>query len=340
MEGGTTDAIGDAADAEVEAGETPDLGPRAVTYPYRRIERPRPTPSDGPDPYGSGDTKPEWMRIDWSQHVRRIDVDGAEVNYADIGSGPPIVFVHGLGGCWQNFLENLPHFAAAGRRAIALDLPGFGHSPMPPWEITVSSYGRLVDRFCALLELGEVVLVGNSLGGFICAEVAIAEPEWIEHLVLVSAAGISHATLSRRPVVVAARAMSLLNPLAAQVSIGGLRRPGLRQMSYQGVFRHPQRIRRELLYEFSVNGVGRPGFLPAVSALAGYDILDRLERISVPTLLVWGRDDLVVPAADAPGYNSRIANSELVIFDECGHVPMAERPVRFNRLVERFAPVG
>ncbi len=131
----------------------------------------------------------------------------------------------------------------------------------------------------------------------------------------------------------------MINPIALELNMSGLRRPALRQLSFGGVFRHPQRIRRELLYEFSVNGVGRPGFLPAVGALTGYDILDRLERISVPTQLVWGRDDLVVPAADAPGYDERIPDSELVVFDDCGHVPMAERPLRFNRLLGRFAGI-
>jgi pimeloyl-ACP methyl ester carboxylesterase len=337
VEASSTDAPTDATDTVTDADAAAELGPRAVTYPYARIERPEPTPSDGADPYGNED--PEWMRIDWSEHVHRIAIEGTEVTYAEIGSGPPIVFVHGLGGCWQNWLENLPHFAAAGRRAIALDLPGFGHSPMPPWEITVSSYGRLLNSFCAALGLTDVVLVGNSLGGFIAAETAISRPEWIDRLVLVSAAGISHASHSRRPVMAGARIMALFNPLALRLSLHGVRRPGLRQMSFQGVFRHPQRIRRELLYEFSNNGVGTPAFLPAVGALTGYDILDRLEEIGEPTLLIWGRDALVVPAADAPGYEERIANSELVIFDDCGHVPMAERPTRFNRLVGEFAGI-
>jgi pimeloyl-ACP methyl ester carboxylesterase len=329
--------VGDAIDAAVEAGTVPDLGPRAITYPYRRIERPAPTPPDGPDPYGDDD--PEWLRIDWRQHVHRIEIGGTPVNYAEIGSGPPVLFVHGLGGCWQNWLENLPFFAAAGRRAIALDLPGFGASPMPPWEVTVPAYGRLLNDFCAALGLEDVVLVGNSLGGFIAAETAIAVPAWIERLVLVSAAGISHAEMKRGPVVATARMLHLLNPVARTLNTAGLRRPGLRQAAFQGVFRHPQRIRRELLYEFSVNGVGRPGFLPSVASLTGYDFLDRLPEIAVPTLIVWGRDDLVVPASDAPGYRDRISDCELQIFDDCGHVPMAERPVRFNRAVARLAGI-
>jgi pimeloyl-ACP methyl ester carboxylesterase len=309
-------------------------GPRGVTYPYRRIELPEPTPDERPDPYGSED--PEWLRIDWRDHLERIELNGAVVNYVAIGEGPPLVFIHGLGGCWQNWLENLTHFAATGYRAIAIDLPGFGYSPMPSWEISVPAYGLMIDEFCLRLGLEGATLVGNSMGGFIAAETAIAMPSWIDRLVLVSAAGISHARMRREPVMVVSRILHLLNPVALRMSSGGLRRPGMRQLAFQGVFRHPQRIRRELLFEYSAHAVGAPGMLPAVSALTGYDLLDRLPRIAVPTLLIWGRDDLVVPAADAPGYRQRIPDCALQIFDDCGHVPMSERPLRFNRLVGEF----
>jgi pimeloyl-ACP methyl ester carboxylesterase len=71
--------------------------------------------------------------------------------------------------------------------------------------------------------------------------------------------------------------------------------------------------------------------------LVGYDIRDRLEEIGVPTLIVWGRNDRVVPVPAAFSYNKRIGdNAELVIFDRCGHVPQIERPVRFNRVLEEF----
>ena len=83
--------------------------PRAVTYPYRRIAAVEGTPADGPDPYGDPD--PAWLKIDWQQHLRTIDVDGAQINYAEIGDGPAVIFVHGLGCCWQNWLEKMPLMA-------------------------------------------------------------------------------------------------------------------------------------------------------------------------------------------------------------------------------------
>src|SRR4051795_8872719 len=77
----------------------------------------------GPD-YGNPDPQPEWMGIDWREHLQRLELPGATVNYAEVGSGEPILFVHGLAGCWRNWLENVPYFGR-GYRAIALDLPGF-----------------------------------------------------------------------------------------------------------------------------------------------------------------------------------------------------------------------
>ena len=74
-----------------------------------KVELPPATPSDGPDPYGDPD--PEWLRINWSAHRHQVDVVGARVNYVEMGEGPPLLFVHGLSGAWQNFLENIPYFA-------------------------------------------------------------------------------------------------------------------------------------------------------------------------------------------------------------------------------------
>ena len=292
------------------------------------------TESDGPDPYGEPD--PQWLGIDWSRHVHSIEVAGATVNYAEIGEGPPIVLLHGLGGCWQNWLENMPRLAELGHRVIAPDLPGFGASPMPPWEITIPAYGRMISELCEQLQVGRCVLAGNSMGGFVATEIAVGEPEWVERLVLISAAGMSHAKMRREPVLAGARLSAAANPLLLRLDIRSMRRPGLRKLAFGGVMRHPDKLRRELLVEMIGPAVGADGFLAAVAGLTGYDLTDRLERIRIPTLIVWGRDDLVVPASDAAGFHERIAGSELVVFDDCGHVPMIERPVRFNRLLADF----
>src|SRR6185312_14266858 len=110
-------------------------------------------------------------------------------NYVDLGSGDrePVVLVHGLAGQWQNWLENIPRIAQE-RRVVALDLPGFGLTPEPRDGITIPGYGSFVQAFCDALGLGEVAMVGNSMGGYIAAEVAIQFPSRVSRLVLVSAA--------------------------------------------------------------------------------------------------------------------------------------------------------
>lgn len=296
---------------------------------------PDPTPAEGPDPYGNPD--PEWLEVDWREHLRRVEVEGARVNYVELGSGDgiPVVFVHGLSGSWQNWLENIPHFARE-HRVVALDLPGFGHSPMPAWEISIERYGRLLHDFCEALGVRDCAVVGNSMGGFISAEAASAEPGRFEKLVLVSAAGVSHVRMRRQPAETAARMATAAAPLLLKLQERGMRRPRIRQAIFKGLFQHPEALRRELLLEQFQNGAGRPGFLPALQGLVGYDILDQLTEVEVPTLIVWGRNDRVVPPQDAVGYGQRLRNSQTVIFDDTGHLPQLERPVRFNRLLEAF----
>src|SRR3954464_345609 len=110
----------------------------------------------------------DWMDIDWTDHLRWGDVGGRPANVVEIGSGPPIVFVHGLSGSWQNWLEQLPEVARE-HRCIAVALPGFGASPMPREKITISGYGRWLDSLMAELGLDGAAIVGNSMGGFIGA---------------------------------------------------------------------------------------------------------------------------------------------------------------------------
>ena len=304
------------------------------------------TPATGPDPYGDPD--PEWLRIDWREHLNWIDVPPstqpggapARVNYVDMGpteeeQGPPIVFVHGLAGCWQNFLENIPHFARH-HRVLAPDLPGFGASPMPPWEIDVEAHGQLIHDLCETLGVQGAVLVGNSMGGFVAAQAVIQEQSRFSKLALISAAGISHARAIRGPAVTGARMSMVLTPYLAGMQERALLRPKLRFQTMRQVFYNPNELRYELLYEFIHNGPGTDGFLPAIRGMLGHDFLEDLERVEMPAFIVWGRHDRVVPPADSAGYGQRLHNSRTVIYDRTGHCAMAERPVRFNRELEEF----
>lgn len=284
--------------------------------------------------YGNPD--PEWLKIDWRRHLHRVQLPGAEVNYAEIGEGETVLFVHGLGGCWRNWLENLPHFGRT-HRAIALDLPGFGHSPMPSWPIEMSAYGRLIHDFCEKLGIDRVAaLVGNSMGGFVSTEAVIDHPERFDKLVLVSAAGISFAEAEGRRLEAGVSLFEAAMAFMAGPRRVWLNRPKGRQFAFGRVFHNPNRVRPELLEEQMEPGVRAPGFADAIRAIGGYDTRHRLPEIEIPSLVVWGLNDHVVPVEAAIGYHRLISDSRLELFERTGHVPQMERPARFNQLLDEF----
>ena len=287
------------------------------------------------DDYGAP-ASPDWREIDWRPHLRQIAIGGRTVNFVDYGEGTPgrhpVVFIHGLGGCWQNWLENIPRLASEGHRVIALDLPGFGLSEMPAEKISISGYGECVNALCDELDLGEVVLVGNSMGGFISAETAIRYPERVARIVLNSAAGITTGDVAVAPVLTGARLVAALGTRVAAMSEKVVRRPRLRLPVYYSFIRYPQRIPIDLLYEIT-RGSGREGFLPALAAILTYDFTDRLPDIRCPALVVWGEDDMLVPKRDADHYARLIPNARKIVLEDTGHSAMIERPRAFNDLV-------
>ena len=286
------------------------------------------------DGYGP-DGRSEWLDVDWRAHLRSAAVNGNRVNYVEMGQGPPLVFVHGLAGCWQNWLENIPHFART-RRVIAVDLPGFGESELPQDDISIPGYGRFVDAFLGEIGVERAPLVGNSMGGFICAEVAVSHPSRVEKLVLVSAAGLM--TVPRSKLALAKRVAPMFHYGAAR-AIGRrehwVRRRGMRRTFLYGVATHPDLLQPELCFEIASGG-GKPGFLDAFAAVLDYDFRDRLSDVSHPTLIIWGRQDKIVPVGGAHEYERLISDSRKVIYEDTGHVPMIERPHLFNHQLEEF----
>jgi pimeloyl-ACP methyl ester carboxylesterase len=291
----------------------------------------------GPDDtYADGDDS-TWMGIDWPALTRRIPVGGDEVNLIDTGGEdkPPLLFIHGLGASWQCWLLNLAYFMDT-HRCIAPDLPGFGESPLPHGKISIDGFARTVDGVCDALGIDATAVVGNSMGGFVGADLAISYATRVQRLVLVSPAGITSEHLSRRPLVTAARLLAAAEVRLASRRDAFVRRPQLRRLALQFVVRYPERLSGPLTWEL-VNGSGRKGFVPALDALIGYSIRDRLPQIECPVLLVWGTNDMLVPLGDAERYEQLIGpNARKVIFEDTGHVPMIERPNRFNPLVADF----
>src|SRR6478672_8949825 len=118
------------------------------------------------DTYGGGDDA-AWRSVDWREHQRWVTLPTGPVNTIELGSGPPVVFVHGLGGSWTNWLEQLPEFARD-HRVLTFDLPAFGASPVPDGEdLSIPAQADAVAALMAERGIEEATVVGNSMGGFI-----------------------------------------------------------------------------------------------------------------------------------------------------------------------------
>ncbi|HTN24481.1 MAG TPA: alpha/beta fold hydrolase [Solirubrobacteraceae bacterium] len=286
--------------------------------------------------------RPAWMDIDWNAHLRWVRVQGSLVNVLDIGSGPALLFLHGLSGCWQNWLENIPEFARD-HRVIAVDLPGFGASPMPADPISITGYARMLDALLDELGIGDVRIAGNSMGGFVGAEMAIRYPDRVRRLVLVAAAGLSLRQMRHerrrgvRPRVENALFFSL-GRLAAHSDVV-VRSPRLRRALLMLVVAHPERLPGPLIAE-QAHGAGKPGFDDALEAMTGYPIRDRLGEVACPALIVWGEEDRLVPLRDASEFAWLIPDARKVIYPDTGHMVMFERPDRFNADVREFLDEG
>jgi pimeloyl-ACP methyl ester carboxylesterase len=285
--------------------------------------------------YADGDDS-TWLEVDWPAITRSVVVLGRRLNVVDTGgSGPPLLFIHGLGGDWQNWLLNIPAFMGA-HRVVAPDLPGFGRSEMPSGRISIQGLARVVDELCRELGIDAPIVVGNSMGGFVGAELALAFPTLVRRLVLVSAAGLSVEHLRREPILAVGRLLGVTAARSGVKSLPVVNRPRLRRAALQLVVRYPERISVPLATEL-VAGAGTDGFVGGLDAVLNYKFRDRLPEIETPVLIVWGRNDILIPVGDAHEYARLIgANAHAVIFEDTGHLPMLERPSRFNRLLAEF----
>ncbi len=285
--------------------------------------------------------RPQWMQIDWRSHLRWVQVQERPLNVLDMNgdpSRPAVVFLHGLAGCWQNWLENLAPLAAD-HRVIAIDLPGFGESPMPARGISVSGYARTVVELLNELGIERATIVGNSMGGFVGCEMAIRYPKRIERLVLVAGAGLSlrHMRHERKRGL-RARIENLLffglGRLARHTDLV-VRSRRLRRALLLLIVAHPDRLSGPLIAE-QAHGAGKPGFDDALDAMIAYPIRDRLGEIACPTLIVWGEEDRLVPIRDASEFEWLILDARKIVYRDTGHMVMLERPDRFNADLRAF----
>jgi 4,5:9,10-diseco-3-hydroxy-5,9,17-trioxoandrosta-1(10),2-diene-4-oate hydrolase len=255
-----------------------------------------------------------------------------------LGTGtPPLILIHGLGGYLENWEPNVPALAQA-RRVYAVDLVGFGRSDKPQVDYSIPYFVAFIKDFMSTLGIEQAVLVGESMGGAIALRTILKYPHLVDKLVLAASAGFG------RELTPVLRMMSL--PLLGEY----LSRPSRegKERLYKMVFHNPDIIQEEWI-DLGTELAALPGaqqsLLRTTRALCNLwgvkpetyrPILDRLETIAVPALIIWGIEDRFIPVAHAHTAARLLPNATLKILDNCGHIPNVECPDTFNQAVLDF----
>lgn len=290
-------------------------------------------------PAGGEGGPPSWLDRDWAACTRTLSAGGSAINYVDVGRGDtPLLLVHGLGGSWEAWLENILPLAEH-HRVLAVDLPGFGASPVDERVVTVAAFARVLDALCTELRLDRVAVVGSSLGGWVATELTIRNPARIAALVLVDAAGIPPTRRERLRVVAMLRLAGFLAPLAGRLRSALLARPGLRKQAFSFAFAHPETVDPRLLAR-QLPLRPSPVFQKVMTAgIRSWSVAwcDLVTEIVAPTLVIWGQQDVQLPLRHGREWVRLIPGSELLVVPEAGHLPMLERPEEVNRAILDFA---
>jgi pimeloyl-ACP methyl ester carboxylesterase len=258
---------------------------------------------------------------------------GAPVMYFDEGSGPPIVFIHGLGANVTHYEYVAPAFYEMGYRTAGLDLPGFGISGKPHRRYT---FRYLADAVLGLLDhlgIEQVILCGHSLGGQVAANVALRAPHRVEGLVLISTAGLFAMPL---PVRVVARGLLQLPFLGDALEHGAPRlldRVFAAESERTRRFREQSLTRPDTRFTKDLARVARS----MRRDLTTKHLLGVAESLTMPTLLVWGKEDRLLPSHEVGRWARRLPKGELEVLENCGHMPIIEKPEQVVSRILRFA---
>ena len=269
-----------------------------------------------------------------------IELRGMVVHLRDEGprdDPEPVVLLHGTGASlhtWEGWARAL----RAGRRVITLDLPGFGLTGPFTGEWTEGDYrGDTMARFVvALLDrlaVRRFVIGGNSLGGEIAWRVATLEPQRVAGLILVAAAGLRHESVSVPAGLLLAR-VPVLNRIGEH-----LLPRALVAASVASVYGDPGRITPPLVdryFELTLREGNRRALSQRLAAWVPGQDEERIGTLGVPTLILWGGRDRLIPPAVGQAFESRIAGSRRVVFEDLGHVPQEEDPARTVEPVREF----
>jgi len=263
-----------------------------------------------------------------AQTSKEVLVFGQKIQYVEAGTGPTVILLHGLGGSAQAWGLNIAPLAEK-YHVIVPDQIGFGKSDKPLVNYRVRTYVDFLDQFCKQLKIERATLVGSSMGGWIATMFTASFPDRVDKLVLVDAAGY------RPPKDFDTRTLIGLNPST---------REGMKiliaKVFYNKAFQTDAAVDQAIAARLAA-GDGYTINSLTESIIRGEDFLDEIVKtIKRPTLIVWGRQDGLVPLADGERFNKDIAGSKMIVIDQCGHVPNTEKPGEFNAAVLKFLAEG
>jgi pimeloyl-ACP methyl ester carboxylesterase len=252
-----------------------------------------------------------------------VTVHGHKIAYYEAGKGRAVILIHGLGADSHHWAANIGPLSQ-NFRVIALDQIGYGQSDKPLMRYSVENFTDYLHGFLQELNLSSASLVGNSLGGWVALDFAIRHPKMVEKLVLVDAAG--------------------LPPTAAlKTPDGGWQKltPVNTRWFFDLLAANKEWATTDLgpnAYERHVQNGDSYTIASSVAEMAtGRDFEDKkLGKVQPPTLILWGREDLLIPLAMGERFHQGIAGSEMVVIENTGHIPMVGKPAEFNAAVTKF----
>jgi pimeloyl-ACP methyl ester carboxylesterase len=269
-----------------------------------------------------------------------IRIHGRDLAYVEAGEGPPLLLVHGIGGDWQTWEPVLAPLAAS-HRVIAVDLPGHGGSAKGAGDYSLGGMANVLRDLMAALGLERATLIGHSLGGGIAMQFAYQYPERCERLVLVSSGGLGPdvglilraATLPGSELFLQLTAPAARSVIGCASGVASFLRikPAADAAFYGRAFAALAEPETRAAFLGTLRGVvNRSGQL--------VDARDRLYLAeTMPTLIVWGERDAVIPVDHGHEAHEAMPGSRLEVFEGAGHVPQLDDPERFVAAVEAFA---
>jgi 2-hydroxy-6-oxonona-2,4-dienedioate hydrolase len=254
-----------------------------------------------------------------------LTIDGNKIRYLESGEGDEyVVLIHGLGASAERWELVIPELSRH-YQVIVPDLIGFGYSDKPLVDYTTEFFTDFLSGFLDKLKIKKTNIIGSSLGGQITAEFTSNNQDIVENLVLVSPSGImKHSTPALDAYVLAA-----LYPDSEGAKNAFQLMAGSRQQVNQ-------RIVEEFVVRMKLPNA-KMAFMSTLLGLKNAEIITKsLMKIKIPTLIIWGEDDPVIPIKYADEFVSSIQDCRFYMMDNCGHTPYVDDPSRFTKLVLDF----